>query len=98
MMAAVPREGRVSAVTSTPGGPGVRQPGKAGPGLQPGWGVSPERQRAVAEVLGGLVPPAGRLAPVQLRAVTSGLAARRGLWADLVVRDPDVRWYLPLHR
>src|SRR6266568_2469051 len=51
-----------------------------------------------AEVLGGLVPPAGRLAPGQLRAVTSGLAARRGLWADLVVHDPDVRWYLPLHR
>jgi len=49
-------------------------------------------------VLGGLAPPAGRLAPGQLRAVTSGLAARRGLWADLVVRDPDVRWYLPLHR
>jgi len=60
--------------------------------------VSPERQRAIAEVLGGLVPPAGRLAPVQLRAVTGGLAARPGLWADLVVRDPDVRWYLPLHR
>jgi rhodanese-related sulfurtransferase len=31
-------------------------------------------------------------------AVTGGLAARCGLWADLVVRDPDVRWYLPLHR
>ena len=97
-MAAVPREGRVSAVASTPSGPGVQQRGQAGPGLQPGWGVSPERQQAIAEVLGGLVPPAGRLAPVQLRAVTSGLAARRGLWADLVVRDPDVRWYLPLHR
>jgi rhodanese-related sulfurtransferase/quercetin dioxygenase-like cupin family protein len=26
------------------------------------------------------------------------LASRRDLWADLVVRDPDVRWYLPLHR
>ena len=88
----------MSAVTSTPGGVGVRQRGQAGPGLQPGWGVSPERQRAIGEVLGGLVPPAGRLAPGQLRAVTAGLAARRGLWADLVVRDPDVRWYLPLHR
>ena len=88
----------MSAVTSTPGGVGVRQRGQAGPGLQPGWGVSPERQRAIGEVLGGLVPPAGRLAPGQLRAVTAGLAACRGLWADLVVRDPDVRWYLPLHR
>src|SRR6266704_803410 len=98
MMAAVPREGRVSAVTSTPSGPGVQQRGQAGPGLQPGCGVSPERQQGIAEVLGGLVPRTGRLAPVQLRAVTSGLAARRGLWADLVVRDPDVHWYLPLHR
>src|SRR5260370_27807516 len=97
MMAAVPREGHVSAVTSTPSGPGVQLRGKAGPGLQPGWGVSPERQQAIAEVLGGLVPPTGRLAPGQLRAVTAGLAARHGLWADLVVRDPDVRWYLPLH-
>ncbi|HXZ73276.1 MAG TPA: hypothetical protein VEH31_20700, partial [Streptosporangiaceae bacterium] len=79
----------MSAVTSTPGGPGVHQRGQAGPGLQPGWGVSPERQHAVAEVLGSLVPPAWRLAPVQLRAVTAGLAACRGLWADLVVRDPD---------
>jgi rhodanese-related sulfurtransferase len=88
----------VSAVTSTPGGPGAGQRWQAGLGLQPGWGVSPERQQAIGEVLGALVPPAGRVAPVQLRAVTAGLAARRGLWADLVVRDPDVRWYLPLHR
>ena len=88
----------MSAVTSTPGGPGVPQRGQACPGLQPGWGVSAERRQAIAEVLGDLAPPAGRLAPVHLRAVTAGLAARRGLWADLVVRDPDVRWYLPLHR
>jgi rhodanese-related sulfurtransferase len=88
----------VSATTFTSSGDGVQQRGPAGPGLQPGWGVTPERQRAVAEVLDGLVTPAGRLTPVQLRAVTAGLAARRELWADLVVRDPDVRWYLPLHR
>ena len=88
----------MSAVTSTPGGPGIPQRGQASPGLQPGWGVSAERQQAIAEVLGSLAPPAGRLAPVQLRAVTVGLAARHSLWADLVVRDPDVRWYLPLHR
>jgi rhodanese-related sulfurtransferase len=88
----------VSAATSTPGGPGVQQRGQAGPGLQPGWGVSPERQQAIGQVLGDLAPPAGRLAPGQLRAVTSGLAACRSLWADLVIRDPDVRWYLPLHR
>src|SRR5260370_17805817 len=98
MMAAVPREGHVSAVTSTPSGPGVQLRGKAGPGLQPGWGGSPERQQAIAEVLGGLPPPTGRLAPGQLGAVTAGLGGRRGLGADLVVRGPDVRWYLPLHR
>jgi rhodanese-related sulfurtransferase len=88
----------VSTATSATTGAGVQQRAQTGPGLQPGWGVTPERQRAVAEALGGLVPPTGRLAPAQLRAITSGLAARRSLWADLVVRDPDVRWYLPLHR
>ena len=87
----------MSAVSSTTSGV-VHQQGQTGSGLQPGWGVTPERQQVVAEVLDGLVPPTGRLTPAQLRAVTSGLAARRSLWADLVVRDPDVRWYLPLHR
>ena len=88
----------MSTATSAQNSAGVQQQAPNGSGLQPGWGVAPERQQAIAKVLGGLVPPAGRLAPAQLRAVTSGLAARRGLWADLVVRDPDVRWYLPLHR
>ena len=88
----------MSTATSATTGAGVQQRAQTGPGLQPGCGVTPERQQAVAEVLGGLVPPTGRLAPAQLRAITSGLAARRDLWADLVVRDPDVRWYLPLHR
>jgi rhodanese-related sulfurtransferase/predicted metal-dependent enzyme (double-stranded beta helix superfamily) len=46
----------------------------------------------------GLAPHSGRLSPAQLRAVTVTLADRRELWADLVVHDPDVRWYLPLHR
>jgi Cysteine dioxygenase type I len=46
----------------------------------------------------GLAPRAGRLSPAQLRAVTQGIAGRRERWADLVVHDPDVRWYLPLHR
>lgn len=88
----------MSTATNATTGAGVQQRAQTGPGLQPGCGVTPERQQAVAEVLSGLVPPTGRLAPAQLRAITSGLAARRGLWADLVVRDPDVRWYLPLHR
>ena len=88
----------MSTATSAQSSAGVQQRAQIGSGLQPGWGVAPERQQAIAELLGSLIPPAGRLAPAQLRAVTSGLAARRGLWADLVVRDPDVRWYLPLHR
>jgi rhodanese-related sulfurtransferase/predicted metal-dependent enzyme (double-stranded beta helix superfamily) len=69
-----------------------------GTGLKRGWGVSPERQHAIIDSLQGLVPQAGRLAPARLRAVTVGLAARPELWADLVVRDPNVRWYLPLYR
>src|SRR5262249_52150186 len=68
----------------------------------PGWGGSAGRPQAVAEVLGGLGPPAGRLAAGRLRGGPAGAAGaggpRGGLWADLVVRDPDVRWYLPLHR
>jgi rhodanese-related sulfurtransferase/predicted metal-dependent enzyme (double-stranded beta helix superfamily) len=82
----------------TPDSAGFRQQGQPSTGLKEGWGVSPERQQAIVDVLHGLVPHTGRLKPVQLRAITAGLAARRDLWADLVVRDPDVRWYLPLHR
>jgi rhodanese-related sulfurtransferase/predicted metal-dependent enzyme (double-stranded beta helix superfamily) len=69
-----------------------------GSGLKPGWGVSPERQQAIVTTLRDLVPVSGRLSMSQLRAITAELAARQDLWADLVVRDPDVRWYLPLHR
>src|SRR5260221_9919533 len=82
----------------TPGGAGAEQPDGVGTGLKGGWGVSPERQHAIVDTLHGLVPRAGRLSPAQLRAITVKLAARRELWADLVVHDPDVRWYLPLHR
>src|SRR5580693_10565752 len=70
----------------------------SGSGLKPGWGVSPERQQAIADVMGKLAPQSGRLSLAQLRAVTVSLVERRELWADLVVYDPDVRWYLPLHR
>jgi rhodanese-related sulfurtransferase len=70
----------------------------AGTGLKPGWGVSPERQRAILAAIGSLAPGTGRLSAGQLRSVTTTLASRRDLWSDLVVRDPDVRWYLPLHR
>jgi len=46
----------VSTATSATTGADVQQRAQTGPGLQPGWGVTPERQQAVAEVLGGLVP------------------------------------------
>lgn len=71
---------------------------EAGAGLKPGWGVSPERQQAIVAALQDLAPASGRLTASQLRTITTAVAARRELWADLVVHDPDVRWYLPLHR
>jgi hypothetical protein len=37
------------------------------------------------------------MSPAQLRAATGMIASRRDLWADLVVHDPDVRWYRPLY-
>src|SRR5258708_38967 len=82
----------------TPGSAGAEQPDRVGTGLKQGWGVSPERQQAIVETLHGLVPRTGRLSPAQLRAVTVKIAAHPEFWADLVVHDPDVRWYLPLHR
>jgi rhodanese-related sulfurtransferase len=88
----------VSVATVTAGGADAQRGGVTSGGLRPGWGVSPERQQAVDETLRGLAPRYGRLSAGQLRAVTAGIAARRELWADLVVRDADVRWYLPLHR
>ena len=87
-----------SVATVTSGGAGAEQPDRVGTGLKQGWGVSPQRQQAIVDTLHGFVPRTGRLSPAQLRAVTVQLAARRELWADLVVHDPDVRWYLPLHR
>src|SRR5260370_2347224 len=97
MMAAVPREGHVSAVTSTPSGPGVQLRGQAGPGLQPGWGVSPDRQQAIAAVLARLVPPTGRLAPGQLPPVTARLAPPPPLWARLPLLYPPLPPSLPPH-
>jgi rhodanese-related sulfurtransferase/predicted metal-dependent enzyme (double-stranded beta helix superfamily) len=89
----------VSLVAVTPDSTGPDQPDlAANSGLKPGWGVSPERQQAIVDMLAGIVPRTGRLSPAELRHVTFELTTRRELWADLVVRDPDVRWYLPLHR
>jgi rhodanese-related sulfurtransferase len=89
----------VSLAVITPGGAGTEEPFESvGAGLRRGWGVSRERQQAIVDTLKGLVPRNGRLSPARLRAITLKVAANRDLWADLVVRDPDVRWYLPLHR
>ena len=88
----------MSLATITPDGAGAQGRDHGSTGLKPGWGVSPERQRSVIDTLRGLVPRSGRLSPAQLRSVTTELARRRELWADLIVHDPDVRWYLPLHR
>jgi rhodanese-related sulfurtransferase/predicted metal-dependent enzyme (double-stranded beta helix superfamily) len=88
----------LSLVTVTPGAADAERPDQVGTGLKQGWGVSPSRQQAIVDTLHGLVPRTGRLSPAQLGAVTAELAARQDLWADLVVHDPDVRWYLPLHR
>ncbi len=85
----------VTATTEAGGGDSKQD---SSSGLKPGWGVSPQRQQAIESTLHGLAPHSGRLAPAQLRSITTALAARRDLWADLVVHDPDVRWYLPLHR
>jgi rhodanese-related sulfurtransferase/predicted metal-dependent enzyme (double-stranded beta helix superfamily) len=83
-----------------PGDPAGAAGGSAhdGGGLKPGWGVSSERQQAITEAMRQLAPQSGRLSMPQLRTVTTALVAQRELWADLVVHDPDVRWYLPLHR
>jgi rhodanese-related sulfurtransferase/predicted metal-dependent enzyme (double-stranded beta helix superfamily) len=92
------RESRVEGKETASAGHADDYPGDAGSGLEPGWGVSAGRQQAIADAIGGLAPRSGRLAPAELRAVTVEVAGRRELWADLVVRDPDVRWSLPLHR
>ena len=88
----------MSVATYTPDGAGPNWRDQAGTGLKPGWGVSPERQQAIVDTLQGLVQDTGRLSPTQLRGITLAIASRPDLWADLVVRDADVRWYLPLHR
>jgi rhodanese-related sulfurtransferase/predicted metal-dependent enzyme (double-stranded beta helix superfamily) len=91
--------GRVSVAVTRAGGTGAGEPiDTAGTGLRRGWGVSSQRQRAIAELLLDRVPGTGRLSPARLRDVTLAITGRRELWADLVVHDPDVRWYLPLAR
>jgi len=61
-------------------------------------GVDDGRRRAIAVFLEPYLQGHFRLPPRQLGAVTGAVAANRQLWEDLVVEDPDQRWYLPLHR
>ena len=98
MSVATVRSGGSSAENRRAENHGAPDHGEAAAGLKPGWGVSPERQQAIADSMSGLASLSGRLSPGQLRAITVELSSRRDLWADLVVHDPDVRWYLPLHR
>jgi rhodanese-related sulfurtransferase len=60
--------------------------------------VSLARQAEVLAFLEQIAPWSGRLAPARLRAITRAVVQRRQLWEDLVVHDPDTRWYLPLYR
>ncbi len=86
-------------VAVTTSGAGAEEPfATVGTGLRRGVGVSPQRQREIVGTLEDVVPRSGRLSPARLRAITARMAAHRELWADLVVHDPDVRWYLPLAR
>jgi rhodanese-related sulfurtransferase/predicted metal-dependent enzyme (double-stranded beta helix superfamily) len=95
----MPLGGKVPVVdTVNAGGTSAKDQGEPSSGLKLGWGVSPERQQALVDTMRDLAPVSGRMSPAQLRTVTVELAARRELWADLVVHDPDVRWSLPLHR
>ena len=71
---------------------GDRRGAKARVGCQP---RAAARDRLHAAGSGARRRP---ISPARLQAVTGALVARRDLWADLVVHDPDVRWYLPLHR
>jgi rhodanese-related sulfurtransferase/quercetin dioxygenase-like cupin family protein len=106
MAAGAPEQNRrrtaltVATTPPTKAGPpvGIKTRREPAAGPQSSGAVSPERQHAIVDLLRALAPDEGRLSPRQLRSVTTTLAARRDLWSDLVVRDPDVRWYLPLHR
>jgi rhodanese-related sulfurtransferase len=52
----------------------------------------------LARLASELAPSHGRLTPAVLKKLTSGLAERRQLWADLARHDPERRFYLLLHR
>jgi hypothetical protein len=90
--------GCVSVVTASSGAGAGEHTGTDEAGLTRGWGISTQRQQAITGTLLDLVPRSGRLSPAMLRDVTLKIVGRSELWADPIVHDPDVRWYLPLAR
>ncbi len=60
--------------------------------------IGADRAGAVSEVLAGIVADVPRLTPVELGRITTRIAAERSLWEDIVVHDPDARWYTVVHR
>lgn len=57
-----------------------------------------DRETELEEVLDSLSVPAGRLSEAELESVARAVAGRPELFEDLVVDDPDQRWWLVLHR
>ncbi len=56
-----------------------------------------ERVAALKGLLAGLVLPTGRLSESNLRRVVVAVASRPELFDDLVVDDPNNRWWMTLH-
>jgi hypothetical protein len=52
---------------------------------------------AIAELLGRLHLPTGRLTPSELERVAREVALQPQLWEALVVDSPDDRWWIVLH-
>jgi hypothetical protein len=56
-----------------------------------------ERVKELDEILAELDLPSGRLSTLALMRVVVAVAARSELFDDLVVDDPDHRWWMTLH-
>lgn len=59
--------------------------------------IDEQRRLAIGDFLAPYLSGHPRISPRQLGVVTAAVALNRGLWEDLVVEDPDERWYLPLY-
>jgi hypothetical protein len=58
---------------------------------------APERVETIEEIVGDLSLPEGRLSEDALRRLVLEVASLPRLFADLVVGDPEVRWWMTLH-